>query len=157
HLERLRDIEKVIIQKGFQALRLSSMRDGSVFSTEGTTIFLLDVMGQLKSCYAQASAVFVGGSLVKKGGHNIIEPAVLSKPIVFGPFMYNFQDIADLFLQSEAAIQIADRRQLENSLSTLLHDEAIREMMGAKARGVTENNKGATERTLKLLQAAHTI
>src|SRR4030095_7809863 len=76
-------------------------------------IVVLDTIGELAQLYQVATAVFVGGSLVDAGGHNILEPAVFGKPIVFGPYMQNFTEIARTFLESAAAIQIRSARELE--------------------------------------------
>ena len=74
---------------------------------------MLDTIGELAQLYQLATAVFVGGSLVDHGGHNILEPAVFGKPIVFGPHMQNFKEIADAFLANGAAVQVQSERELE--------------------------------------------
>ena len=85
-------------------------------------VVVLDTIGELAQVYQAATVVFVGGSLVPIGGHNILEPAVYGKPIVFGPHMQNFAEIADAFLSGRAAIQVTSGRELEDTLIRLLSD-----------------------------------
>jgi len=92
--------------------------------------------------------VFVGGSLVDAGGHNILEPAVFGKPIVFGPHMQNFAEIATAFLEKGAAVQVTDGRQLEATLLELLDDPVRRASLGAAARALVEANRGARVKSL---------
>ena len=79
-------------------------------------VVVLDTIGELAQLYQLATAVFVGGSLVDHGGHNILEPAVFGKPIVFGPHMQNFKEIADAFVGNGAAVQVQSERELEEAL-----------------------------------------
>jgi 3-deoxy-D-manno-octulosonic-acid transferase len=95
--------------------------------------------------------VFVGGSLVDAGGHNILEPAVFGKPIVFGPHMDNFAEIAETFLANGAAIQVRSDRELEQTLVTLMGDPVRRARLGAAARALVEANRGALNRTVAVL------
>src|SRR4029077_10481537 len=93
----------------------SSAEEGSLGS-----VLLLDSIGELAAVLGYATAVFVGGSLVAKGGHNILEPARHRKPIVFGPHMENFRDMARLFLDGNAAVQIRDAAQLGSAIENLV-------------------------------------
>ena len=92
-------------------------------------VVVLDTLGELAQLYQVATAVFVGGSLVDHGGHNILEPAIFGKPIVFGPYMQNFKEIADTFLANGAAVQVQSERELEEA-----HADA-RRRSGAPRRG----------------------
>ena len=92
--------------------------------------------------------MFVGGSLVDPGGHNILEPAVFGKPIVFGPHMQNFAEIARAFLENDAAVQVRSARELEQALLELLGDPVRRARLGAAARALVEANRGARGKTL---------
>jgi 3-deoxy-D-manno-octulosonic-acid transferase len=92
--------------------------------------------------------VFVGGSLVPAGGHNILEPAVFGKPIVFGPHMENFAEIAEAFLANGAAVQVRSERELESTIVSLLEDSVRRARLGAAARALVEANRGAKEKTI---------
>jgi 3-deoxy-D-manno-octulosonic-acid transferase len=112
-------------------------------------ILLLDTIGELAGIFELADLVFMGGSLVPTGGHNILEPAYWSRAIVFGPHMENFRDIARLFLDAGAAMQVRDVPELSRSVSSLLENKEARERMGAAAKKVLETHSGATARTLE--------
>jgi len=112
-----------------------------------TPILLLDTIGELAGVFEIADLVFIGGSLVPTGGHNLLEPAYWSKVIAFGPHMENFRDIAKLFLEAGAAIQVRDPEELAHA-AWLVENREARERMGARARQVLEKHSGATARTL---------
>jgi 3-deoxy-D-manno-octulosonic-acid transferase len=112
---------------------------------------VLDTVGELAVLFQIATVVFLGGSLVRGGGHNVLEPAVWGKPVVFGPHMENFAEIAELFLTNRAACQIPSADALEPTLSTLLGDPVRRAALGAAARALVEANRGATERSLSVM------
>jgi 3-deoxy-D-manno-octulosonic-acid transferase len=95
--------------------------------------------------------VFVGGSLVDQGGHNILEPAMFGKPVVFGPHMQNFQEIADAFITNGAAMQVQSERELDEALLTLATDPVLRARLGAAARALVEANRGAKTKTLAVI------
>src|SRR5262249_49873295 len=111
-------------------------------------VIVLDSIGELAQLYQLATAVFVGGSLVDHGGHNILEPAIFGKPIVFGPHMQNFKEIAAAFVGNGAAVCVQSERELEEELLALLTDPVRRARMGAAARALVEANRGAKEKTL---------
>jgi 3-deoxy-D-manno-octulosonic-acid transferase len=115
---------------------------------ENADVLVLDSIGELASLYALADAVFVGGSLVPEGGHNILEPAWFSKPPVFGRSMENFRDMAARFLAARAGIQVSSGPELGRVWVQLVEDNSARERMGAAARALSERNRGATERSL---------
>ncbi|MGA2986691.1 MAG: 3-deoxy-D-manno-octulosonic acid transferase [Terriglobia bacterium] len=112
-----------------------------------TSILFLDTIGELAGVFELADLVFIGGSLVPSGGHNLLEPAYWSKVIAFGPHMENFRDIAKLFLDAGAAIQVHNPEELAHA-AWLLENKEARERLGANARRVLEQNSGATARTL---------
>ena len=112
---------------------------------------VLDSIGELARIYQLATAVFVGGSLVDHGGHNILEPAIVGKPIMFGPYMQNFKEIADAFLANGAALQVHSERDLEEMLLTLLTDPVRRARLGAAARALVEANRGAKDKTMAVI------
>jgi len=115
-------------------------------------VLLLDTIGELAYLYQLADVVFVGGSLVPTGGHNIIEVAYFSKPILFGPHMENFKEISNAFLESDAALQVHSGEELPETIAKLLQDPATRETLGGKARQVIEDNQGAVGRTLEIVE-----
>ena len=117
-------------------------------------VVVLDTIGELAQLYQLATVAFVGGSLVETGGHNILEPAVFGRPIVFGPSMHNFAEIAREFLAHDAAVQVQSERELEQVLVSLLMDPVRRAGLGAAARALVEANRGAKDRTLDVIGAA---
>ncbi len=111
---------------------------------------ILDTMGELASVYARADIVFVGGSLATWGGHNLVEPAIVGKPIVFGPHMSNFKEMARLFLEAEAAIQVNGRETLTGALEELMRTPERRTTLGKNARELVRANRGAGRRTVEI-------
>jgi 3-deoxy-D-manno-octulosonic-acid transferase len=101
--------------------------------------------------YAISDLVFVGGSLVKKGGHNILEPASLGKAIIFGPHMFNFRDIANLFLCAKAAVMVNDGKELKETIEYLLGNDSKIAELGHLAKGIIQKNQGATQRNREIL------
>src|SRR6185369_14302478 len=99
-------------------------------------VIVLDSIGELAQIYQLATVVFVGGSLVDHGGHNILEPAIFGKPILFGPHMQNFKEIADAFISNDAAVQVPSHRELPDTLLALVTDPVRRARLGAAARAL---------------------
>jgi 3-deoxy-D-manno-octulosonic-acid transferase len=113
---------------------------------------LLDSIGELASVYAVADVAFVGGSLVQRGGHNILEAAQFGAPVITGPYTQNFRDIMQAFT-SENAVVIAQADRFSAVLLELIHNQAKRREIGARGASVVKTNAGATERTLAILEA----
>jgi 3-deoxy-D-manno-octulosonic-acid transferase len=143
--ERFDDAERLARRAGWKVARRSELR---VDAEPRHDVVILDTIGELAQLYQVATAVFVGGSLVDAGGHNILEPAVFGKPIVFGPYMQNFGEIARTFLDNGAAIQVRNGRELEPVLLELLGDPVRRASLGAAARALVEANRGARNKSL---------
>ena len=132
-------------QSGFRTVLRSEL---TIDEEVRADVVVLDTIGELAQVYQAATVVFVGGSLVPTGGHNILEPAVYGKPIVFGPHMQNFAEIAEAFLAGHAAVQVASGRELEDALIELLSESEARARLGDRARALVEANRGARERSL---------
>jgi 3-deoxy-D-manno-octulosonic-acid transferase len=115
-------------------------------------VLVLDTLGELASIYREADLVFVGGSLATWGGHNIIEPASHGKPVLFGPHMQNFADIARLFLDAGAAIQVGSEEALERSVRELLASPERARELSRRALDVVSENRGAADRTVAALK-----
>ncbi len=115
-------------------------------------ILLLDSIGELAGIFSIADVVFMGGSLVPTGGHNLLEPAFWSKPIVFGPHMENFRDVAELFLHADAAMQIRASEELAGTLMELMENPDRSRRLGETARRVIDRESGATARILDRLK-----
>jgi 3-deoxy-D-manno-octulosonic-acid transferase len=153
HADRFDAVQELVKRRGFSCIRRSQLRPSPnpLPAGEGF-ILLLDSIGELASVFQYATVVFVGGSLVPKGGHNVLEPARHKKPIIFGPHMENFRDIARLFTEGNAAVQIRNAAELAPALERLLTNAALASELGRNALNILEQNTGATDRVLKVLQ-----
>jgi 3-deoxy-D-manno-octulosonic-acid transferase len=148
HPERFNEVERLCRQEGLSTVRRSEL---PIDSEPRTDAVILDTIGELAQLYKIATAVFVGGSLVPAGGHNILEPAVFGKPIVFGAHMENFSEIAETFVANGAAVQVRTERELEESMVALLSDPVRRARLGAAARALVEANRGAKDKTVAVI------
>ncbi len=147
HPERLPSIEAAAARVGTRLERASSLLLGEASRGAGT-ICILDRMGVLASLYAEADAVFVGGSLVPTGGHNLVEPAFHEKPILFGPHTQNFKEMTEAFLAERAAIRVPDAGALTEAVSRLVARPEERAALGKAARTLVEKHQGAAERNI---------
>jgi 3-deoxy-D-manno-octulosonic-acid transferase len=154
--DRFEAAANIVAAGGWQVVRRSTL-DLSAPLDENADVLVLDTIGELAGLYSMADAVFVGGSLVNAGGHNILEPAWFGKPPVFGPSMENFREMAAQFLEARAGIQVRSSEQLGKVWVQLIEDDALREHMGKAARELSERNRGATtvslERIASILDA----
>ncbi|RKY33259.1 MAG: hypothetical protein DRP74_00030 [Candidatus Omnitrophota bacterium] len=150
HPERSANIEKLVLKSGFNPLLISNL-SSDPDKLKPQAVFILDTIGQLLSFYILADVVFIGGSLVKKGGHNILEPAALGKPVIFGPYMFNFRDIANSFLKAKAAIMVEDFRGLEVNIRELLNDPLKVKRLCGQAMEIILQHSGATRKNLEYI------
>jgi 3-deoxy-D-manno-octulosonic-acid transferase len=148
HPERFDAVPPLVEAAGFRCRRRSTLEAGD---WEDGEVLLLDTLGELARLYALASVVFVGGSLVPAGGHNILEPASAGRAVVVGPHMENFQEIADQFLSEDALLRVDTPEDLGHAVAALLLDEARSRALGERARGLVERNRGALGRTVDAL------
>jgi 3-deoxy-D-manno-octulosonic-acid transferase len=153
HPERFDSVARALKSSRLRVARRSSMNG----DCRAADVILLDTVGELAALYRFASAVFVGGSLVPKGGHNILEPALYAKPIIVGPHMENFREIATEFLRRGALIQLrasgpqALTAELRGEFARLLSDKAYAEKLGSNARLAIDENRGAAARTVEII------
>lgn len=152
HPERFPRVENLCRRFGYSVLRRSQM-NRSPPVPRAVDVFLGDTMGELPLFYASADVAFVGGSLVPVGGHNPLEPAALGLPVLFGPHMFNFQQITELFLEAHAAVQISTPERLAQQTLKFLQTPDGRQLYGARARALVAENRGALERLLRLIEA----
>jgi 3-deoxy-D-manno-octulosonic-acid transferase len=120
--------------------------------TADTSVLLVDTLGELLSFYSAANVAFVGGSLVPVGGHNLLEPAALNRPVIVGPHTFNAADIAQMFLASGAAVQVESATELGAAVLDLLTNAARRDQMIARAHAILQANRGALARLLTLIE-----
>jgi 3-deoxy-D-manno-octulosonic-acid transferase len=147
HVPRFDAAWDLVFSEGLGVARRSRGEDPAA-----ADVLLLDTLGELASLYAEADYAFVGGSLASWGGHNIIEPASWGKPVLFGPHMQNFSDIARIFLDAGAALQVRDEAELESALRDLLASRERCEELSRKARAVVAENRGAASRTVSAIR-----
>lgn len=149
HPERSNEVADIISSFGFRPLFTSSLPyECSTCITQ--PVFILNTVGELMSYYSAADVVFVGGSLTKIGGHNILEPASLGKPVITGEHTFNFRDITDLFIKSNACVIVHDEAGLENAAQRLLDNPKEAQELASRALSVVKNNQGATKRSAEI-------
>lgn len=150
HPERWDAVEKLIRGRGFSCLRRSRLAEAEAGAAP--EVLLLDSLGELAALYRLATVAFVGGTLVPKGGHNPLEPAHFGVPILVGPSMFNFREIAERFSKADAWKQLEKPGQLPAALRSLLDDRPAAAALGARAQALLEANRGAAARTLALIE-----
>jgi 3-deoxy-D-manno-octulosonic-acid transferase len=150
HPERFPEVERLCRHEGLATIRRSEL---PIDAEPRADAVILDTIGELAQLYQVATVVFVGGSLVPAGGHNILEPAIYGKPILFGPHMQNFAEIADEFLANGAAVQVRTDRELDDEIVSLMSDPVRRARLGAAAKALVEANRGAKEKTVAVITA----
>jgi 3-deoxy-D-manno-octulosonic-acid transferase len=117
-----------------------------------TQVFLVDTLGELPPFYAAGDVAFVGGTLVPIGGHNLLEPAALSLPILAGPHNFNSADIAKMLVEHGAVRIAQDAPTLAALVGDLLSDPTARASMGASGRKAVDDNRGAVARLMQFLE-----
>jgi 3-deoxy-D-manno-octulosonic-acid transferase len=150
HPERFAAVAKLCRRRGFDTVQ-RSQTPGPL--APGVEVLVADTMGELQLFYAAADAAFVGGSLVPTGGHNLLEPAAVGKPSVFGPHMFNFAEIAAMTLDRGAGTQIRGPAELAPAIGDFLGNANRRFEAGEAGRRMVEENRGALERTVELIEA----
>ena len=152
HAERGRKVGEALARLGVHFVYRNEIGSNTQRRERGSLdCLLVNVTGELKYFYEEATVVFIGKSLTARGGQNPIEPAGLARAIVVGPHMDNFKEITTKFLSQDAAIQVADEAALESAIDDLLSDEAKRDALGQAARKVVQSNEGAVERTIEMI------
>jgi len=146
--ERFGEAEQLARSEGWKVARRTDL---AVDAEPRVDVVILDSIGELATIYQIATVVFVGGSLVPTGGHNVLEPAVFGKPIVFGPHMQNFLEIADAFISNGAGVQLSNDQELDEAFVSLIGDPVRRARLGAAARALVEANRGANEKSITVL------
>ncbi len=153
HIERVEGIVKLVESFKFRCVRKTSLDKGEkIGKSKEETVILIDTIGDLQTTYSIADCVFVGKSLVPQGGQNIMEPAGLARPVMVGPHTFNFREEVLLLKEANAIEVVQDESELLNKMMYLLeHPDAAQEM-GKRAQSVVINQRGATDRNLKVLR-----
>ncbi len=129
----------------------SASRSSRATISPATSVLLGDTMGELMMFYAASDVAFVGGSLVPIGGHNLLEPASVGRPVLTGSHNFNSEEIVQLLLDAGAAFIVKDAKQLAGAISDLLETAELRTVMGAAGKAVLDANRGALDRLLTLV------
>jgi len=154
HPQRFDEVAELLSNRGGRFVRrtgLDPLDPGARFAD--AEIVLLDTIGELAGVFDLADVAFVGGSLVPTGGHNMLEPAFWAKPVLFGPHVHHFRDIAEQFVLAGAAIQVKNPDELADRTSALFADTRLREAMGSRGKQLLDGGAGATERIVDHLAA----
>ncbi len=147
HPERFDRVSKLCEAHGFHVVRRST----NVACGADTEVFVGDTMGEMMLFFAASDVAFMGGSLVPVGGHNLLEPAALALPVVFGPHMFNFQAISKMFVDVGAASQVANVDELGQVVVAWMQHAEQRCEAGSKSLALVEGNRGALQRLLALI------
>jgi 3-deoxy-D-manno-octulosonic-acid transferase len=142
HPERFDEVAGIINKMGYECQRRTRLK-GMV-----KDVLLLDTIGELRAFYSLCDIAFVGGSLVKVGGHNLLEPAAMKKPVIFSKYMFNFKEISEALLSAGGGIMVRDKTELFSRIEELLADKVRATRMGERAFQVIEMNSGAAKKTI---------
>lgn len=151
HPDRCQAIADELAQAGVTVQRRSQLDEASPMLAAGD-VLLVDTLGEMLRLYAAADLVFVGGSLVPTGGHNVLEASLMRRPVLFGPYMHNFREIAALLETSGGGRSVRDAEDLLANLTALLDSPDVARAMGENGYTLVGSNAGATARTLATLE-----
>lgn len=154
HPERYVEVEAEIRRAGFASVRKTTLGARGASPLGRGEILLVDTMGELAAVYGAADAVFVGGSFVRRGGQNMIEPAAHALPVLFGPHTFNFAEPVEKLLACGGAVRVASETALQAALARLLASPEERRRIGDAGRACVERERGATARNLAVLRRA---
>ena len=146
---RIDELISLATNFGFVAVRRTTLQNNH---SEDHDIVLLDSIGELGKIYSIGTVIYVGGSLVPTGGHNILEPAAHGKPILIGPHMFNFKDTYALFSKREACITINNAANLAEKILYILNNEQVRLRMERETLAIIDENRGAAHKTMRYLR-----
>ena len=147
HPERFGKVAAQVRRRGFESV----LRSHRPPDCSGAQVFIGDTMGELPLFYTAADVAFVGGTLVERGGHNVLEPAALGVPVLFGPHVFNFAAISRRLLEAGGARAVSDSADLGRAVTDYLQDADLRNTTGARGRAFVEGNRGAGERVLAIV------
>jgi len=149
HPERFQEVEKLVKRKGFTLYRKTTITN--INPGSHPQVILLDTIGELSRTYSIGDIIFVGGSMVNVGGHNILEPVVYKKPVIFGPYMQNSSGIAQTLRESGAGILVKTEDELVTQARRLLDNKDEAKKIGENGFKVVQKHQGATERNMEII------
>ncbi|HDH53374.1 MAG TPA: 3-deoxy-D-manno-octulosonic acid transferase, partial [Nitrospirae bacterium] len=148
HPERFSEVEEILDNRRFKYVRRTEIQNPDFMDFD---IILLDTIGELSGVFSKAAIAFIGGSLVPAGGHNILEPAYWSRPVICGPYMDNFP-ITGEFLKMSAALEVKDSKDMAEAVTALLENNEKASAMGQNARAIVDKNRGAVKKAIELIR-----
>jgi 3-deoxy-D-manno-octulosonic-acid transferase len=148
HPDRFDQVANLIKQQGFKFIRRSQNEP----CTADVQVYLGDTMGEMLTLFSAVDAAFVAGSFAQVGGHNVLEPAALSKPVISGPVLFNFAEISQKLRDANGLLIVQNAEDLANTINHLFADPQYRQQIGANARRVVDENRGALEKQLRCIQ-----
>jgi 3-deoxy-D-manno-octulosonic-acid transferase len=151
HPERFQSVARLCRRRGY-SVALRSRTPAAL--PHGTEVLVGDTMGELQRLYAAADVAYIGGSLVPHGGQNLLEACAVHVPVVFGPHMFHFEEISAMALERGAARQVFDVAGLVAALALYFEQPDLRRAAGDAAYTLVTDNRGALQRTLRLVESA---
>ncbi len=151
YTHRARDLKRLAEKKNLSACLFSDAAAGKI-RPSARDVIIVDTVGDLADIYQVAAIAFVGGSLIPRGGQNILEPAVLGAAVVFGKHTFHFKEDIDLLKDADAAVEVADAEELRETVSALLDDPKRRKQIGARARKLILEKRGAGRLTFDAIK-----
>jgi len=147
HPERFPAVKSILKTHSFNFIS----RTDKLTCDDQTEVLLVDTMGEVPLFFAAGNVAFVGGTLVPVGGHNLLEPAALGLPIVTGPYVFNMQEIAEMFNKSGASVVVKNAEELSLAVVDFFANSDVAEEVGKRGNSIVRSNRGALERLLNLL------
>ena len=148
HPERFDEVFNLVNENGLNVKR----RSDELQCDDMTEFLIGDSMGEMMSYYSICDIAFIGGSLSNTGGQNMLEAAASSKPIIYGPSVFNFEEVSKILIESSSALQVNNADELIQTIADLLSDNEKREKLGVNAKACFESHHGAVTRTMKLIK-----
>lgn len=150
HIERAGEVQKAVESRGLRCYKWSQ----STSDLPGDSVILIDTVGELTRLYSAATAVFIGGTFCSRGGQNMLEPAALGKPVVSGPSLENFRDVARTLVEAGGMKVLDNPIELALVLGELIRDPETARDAGRRAREAVESGRGAVEATAALVETS---
>ncbi len=140
HPERAKELQNICLKFGMNS-RLYTDKQSFV----DVDITIINVIGIMNDLFQRSRVTFMGGSLVKRGGHNLIEPAYFGSPILIGPHTFNFEEIVDEFISSDAALRVENKTELVNAYRDVIQDKNLASSLSSNAKNIIKKRRGSTE------------
>ena len=140
HPERAKELQNICLKFGMNS-RLYTDKQSFV----DVDITIINVIGIMNDLFQRSRVTFMGGSLVKRGGHNLIEPAYFGSPILIGPHTFNFEDIVDEFISSDAALLVRSKVELVNAYRDVIQDKNLASSLSSNSKNIIKKRRGSTE------------